>query len=69
MNVFLTKFQLCELGQFFRLELNGVYACVVMVRTRAAQLLPQLLIEQFDTLLTKCRRNEYMHEVVWFTKQ
>ena len=40
----------------------------VMVRTQANQLLPQLLMEQFDTLLTQCRHNEYMHEVVWFTK-
>ena len=39
-----------------------------MVRTRVRQPLPQLLIEKFDSLLTQCRHNEHMHEVVWFTK-
>ena len=39
-----------------------------MVGTRDNQLLPQLLMEQFDTSLTQCRHNEYMHEEVWFTK-
>ena len=28
----------------------------------AAQLLPQLLIEQFDTLRIQCRHIEHMHE-------
>ena len=31
-------------------------------------LLPQLLIEQFDTLLIQCRHIEHMHEGVWFGK-
>ena len=39
-----------------------------MVHTRADQQLPQLLMEQFDTLFTQCRHIEHMHEGVWFTK-
>ena len=30
------------------------------------QLLPQLLMEQFDTLPIQCRHIEHMHEGVWF---
>ena len=32
------------------------------------QLLPQLLMEQFDTLPIQCRHIEHMHEGVWFRK-
>ena len=31
----------------------------------AAQLLPQLLMEQFDTLQIQCRHIEHMHEGVY----
>ena len=34
----------------------------------ANQLLPQLLMEQFDTLPIQCRHIEHMHEGVWFRK-
>ena len=34
----------------------------------ADQLLPQLLMEQFDTLYKQCRHIEHMHEELWFTK-
>ena len=59
-----------NLDNFCRLELNRGYACALMGRARADQLLhvPQLLMAQFDTLLIQCRHTEYMHEVVWFTK-
>ena len=40
-----------------------------LAHTRAHQLLPQLLIEQFDTLLLQCRHIEHMHEGVWFGKK
>ena len=40
-----------------------VYAWIVPLR--AAQLLPQLLIEQFDTLRIQCRHIEHMHEGVY----
>ena len=33
--------------------------------TRAGQLLPQLLMEQFDTLPKQCRHIEHMHEGVY----
>ena len=34
----------------------------------AGQLLPQLLVEQFDTLPIQCRHIEHMQEGVWFRK-
>ena len=39
-----------------------------LVHTWADQLLPQLLIKQFDTLPIQCRHIEHMHEGVWFRK-
>ena len=39
-----------------------------MVPSCADQLLPQLLMEQFDTLPLQCRHIEHMHEGVWFGK-
>ena len=38
----------------------------MIVRTEANQLLPKLLVEQFDTLPSQCRHIEHMHEGVWF---
>ena len=40
-----------------------------MVPSWAEQLLPQLLIEQFDTLPSQYRHIEHMHEGVWFQKK
>ena len=37
-----------------------------MVPSWANQLLPQLLMEQFDTLPIQYRHIEHMHEGVWF---
>ena len=45
-----------------------VAAYTFIVHTRVDQLLPQLLIERFDTLPIQCRHNEHMHEGVWFRK-
>ena len=46
--------------------LNGflyrVYAYAMIVHTQADQLLPQLLVEQFDSLPSQCRHIEHMHE-------
>ena len=39
-----------------------------MVPSWADQLLPQLLMDQFDTLPIQCRHIEHMHEGVWFKK-
>ena len=39
-----------------------------MVPSWANQLLPQLLMEQFDTLPIPYRHIEHMHEGVWFRK-
>ena len=44
----------------------GFYAYAIIGHTRADQLLPHLLMEQFDTLPIQCRHNEHMHEGVWF---
>ena len=46
----------------------GIYAYAIIGHTQADQLLPQLLIEQFDTLPIQCRHIEHMHEGVWFKK-
>ena len=46
----------------------GFYAYAIIVHTRADQLLPQLLMEQFDTLPIQCRDIEHMHEGVCFRK-
>ena len=47
----------------------GFYAYVIIGHTRADQLLPQLLMEQFDTLPIQCRHIEHMHEGVWLKKK
>ena len=39
-----------------------------MLPSWADQLLPQLLMDQFDTLPIQCRHIEHMHEGVWFRK-
>ena len=39
-----------------------------MVPSWADQLLPQLLMEQFDTLPIQYRHIEHMHEGVWLKK-
>ena len=55
---------------FFRfVSTKRVNACFMIVHTRADQLLPQLLIEHFDTLPTQCRHIEHMHEGLWFPKK
>ena len=46
----------------------GFYAYAIIGHTRADQLLPQLLIEQFDTFPIQYRHIEHMHEGVWFRK-
>ena len=46
----------------------GFYVYAFIVHTRADQLLPQLLMEQFDTCTIQCRHIEHMHEGVWFRK-
>ena len=61
----MTKWQLWERRQFFP-YMALVYT--LMVPSWADQLLPQLLMEQFDTLPIQCRHIEHMHEGVWFRK-
>ena len=60
--IILTKWQLWELRQFFPYK-AFVYARIVP--SWADQLLPQLLMEQFDTLPIQCRHIEHMYEGVW----
>ena len=45
-----------------------VYAYAIIVHTLADQLLPQLLMEQFDTFPIQCRHIGHMHKGVWFRK-
>ena len=49
----------------FNIEFN---AYAVIGHTLADQLLPQLLMEQFDTFPVQCRHIEHMHEGVCFRK-
>ena len=42
----------------------GLYAYAIIVHIQANQLLPQLLMEQFDTFPIQCRHIEHMHEGV-----
>ena len=56
------KWQLWELRQFSLIRL------LYMHTSWADQLLPQLLMEQFETLPIQCRHIEHMHEGVWFRK-
>ena len=46
----------------------GFSAYAIIGHTRANQLLPQLLMEQFDTLPKQCRHIEHMHEGVYSEK-
>ena len=39
---------------------------ILLVHTQADQLLPQLLMDLFDTLPIQCRHIEHMHVGVWF---
>ena len=45
----------------FNIVLN---AYAIIGHTQAKQLLPQLLMEQFDTFPIQCRHIEHMHEGV-----
>ena len=46
----------------------GFYAYAIIDHTRTHQLLPQLLMEKFDTFQIQCRHIEHMHDGVWFRK-
>ena len=46
----------------------GFYAYDIIGHTQADQLLPQLLMDQFDTLPIQCRHIEHKHEGDWFRK-
>ena len=46
----------------------GFYSYAFVGHTRADQVLPQLLMDPFDTFPIQCRHIEHMHEGVWFRK-
>ena len=46
----------------------GFYDYAIIGKTWADQVLPQLLMEQFDTFPIQCRHIEHMHEGVWIRK-
>ena len=56
------------IGPLVQACINKMGLCLFYDYTRADQLLPQLLIELFDTLYTQCKHIEHMHEGVWFIR-
>ena len=46
----------------------GFYAYAIIGHVQADQLLPQLLMKEFDTFPIQCRQIEHMHGGVWFRK-
>ena len=52
----------------FNIIIIVLYAYAIIGHTQADQLLPQLLMEQFDTFPIQCRHIEHMHEGVLFRK-
>ena len=60
--IFLSKLRSSCSNQLFP-YMAFVYALIAPLW--ADQLLPQLLMKQFDTLSIKCRHNEHMHEGVY----
>ena len=47
----------------------GFYAYAIIGHTRENQLLPQLLMEHFDTFPIQCRHIEHMHAEVLVQKK
>ena len=64
-NNFCQNYSCDNLDNFF---LNKAIVYALTVPSWADQLLPQLLMEQFDTLPIQYRHIEHMHEGVWFRK-
>ena len=58
---FLTNLQLCELGQFLCIVFN---MGSMVVPIRADQLLPQFLLEPFDSLTSQYRHTGHVHEEI-----
>ena len=61
----MTAVHVLELRQF---SPNKAFVYALMVPSWADQLLPQLLMGQFDMLPLQYRHIEHMHEGVWFGK-
>ena len=59
------KMTAVRLRQFFP---SKAFVYALMVPSWADQLLPQLLMEQYDTFPIQCRHIGHMHEGVWFRK-
>ena len=67
-NILLTEIQLQNLNVFLLVFKRG-YACAMIVQTNAIQFLPELFMNQFDTVLsTLWIHIEHMHEGVLFKK-
>ena len=47
---------------------NRAFVYALMLPLWANQPVPQLMMEQFDTLPIQCSHIEHMHEGVWFRK-
>ena len=61
--IILTNLQLCELKQFLCIVFN---MGSMVVPIRADQLLPQFLLEPFDTLTSQYRQIGHVHEEILF---
>ena len=61
--IFLRNLQLCELRQFLCIVFN---MGSMVVPIRADQLLPQCLLEPFDTLPSQYKHTGHVHEEVLF---
>ena len=64
-NNFLQNYSCENLDNFF---LNRAFVYAWIVTSWVDQLLPQLSMEQFDTLPIQYRHIEHMHEGVWLIK-
>ena len=57
-----------NIGFYAYAIIGHTHAYAIIGHTRADQLIPQLLMEHFDTLPIQCRHIEHMHEGVYFRK-
>ena len=59
---------LLDLNQTLQTCSYRAFVYALMVPSLVDQLLPQLLMEPFDTLPIQCRHIEHMHKGVWFRR-
>ena len=60
--IFVKMTAMCTLTIFYLCFNRGNAACAMTVHTQADQLLPQLLMDCFNTLPLQCRHIGHLHE-------